>query len=186
MTNTQGQINGINALEGGSYLARLPRSIRAGATRLLRMHWTILALAALLFGGSQAALAQQASPSLYDRLGGLAPISVVVNDFIDALVVDDVLNANPAIDAARQHVPAPYLKYHVTALVCQATGGPCSYHGREMKPSHAHLNITEPEWQRMVVLFNEVLAKYQVPEQETQELLAIIDSTKADIVVAPQ
>ena len=34
--------------------------------------------------------------SLYDRLGGLAPISVVVSDFIDALVPDPMLNANPA------------------------------------------------------------------------------------------
>ncbi|MGH9381531.1 MAG: hypothetical protein ACRD2Z_13075 [Thermoanaerobaculia bacterium] len=31
-------------------------------------------------------------------------------------------NANPAIDAVRQRVPAPYLKYHVTALVCSTTG----------------------------------------------------------------
>jgi len=93
---------------------------------------------------SQASTAQPA-PSLYERLGGLAPISVVVSDFIDALVPDAVLNANPAIDAARKRVPAPYLKYHVTAMVCQVTGGPCQYHGRAMKESHAHLNITERE-----------------------------------------
>ncbi|MGH7502624.1 MAG: group I truncated hemoglobin, partial [Longimicrobiales bacterium] len=121
--------------------------------------------------------------SLYERLGGLAPISVVVNDFIDILVQDAVLNANPAIDAARRRVPASYLKYHVTALVCQVTGGPCQYHGRTMKESHAHLNITEREWDRMVTLFNEVLAKHNVPPGETQELLDIIGTTKADIVV---
>ena len=124
------------------------------------------------------------APSLYDRLGGLAPISVVVSDFIDALVPDAVLNANPAIDAARKRVPAPYLKYHVTAMVCQATGGPCQYHGRGMKESHVHLNITEQEWDRMVILFKGVLAKHKVPAKETQELLEIIDSTKADIVVS--
>ncbi|MGZ8459872.1 MAG: globin domain-containing protein [Candidatus Deferrimicrobiaceae bacterium] len=38
-------------------------------------------------------------------------------------------------------------------MVCQATGGPCQYHGRGMKESHAHLNITEREWDRMVTLF---------------------------------
>ncbi|MGH7575011.1 MAG: group I truncated hemoglobin [Longimicrobiales bacterium] len=128
--------------------------------------------------------AQQAQQSLYDRLGGLVPISLVVNDFIDVLVPDSVLNENPAIDAARARVPPPYLKYHVTALVCQVTGGPCQYHGRGMKEAHAHLNITEREWDRMVVLFKEVLAKYEVPERETQELLEIVGSTKADIVVS--
>jgi len=150
--------------------------------------WMALAFVALVIGGFQTAFAQgnpeQKQQSLYDRLGGLAPISVVVSDFIDALVPDAVLNANPAIDAARKRVPAPYLKYHVTAMVCQATGGPCQYHGRGMKESHAHLNITEPEWDRMVTLFKKVLAKHHVPTKETQELLDIVDSTKADIVMS--
>jgi hemoglobin len=53
-----------------------------------------------------------------------------------------------------------------------------------MKESHAHLNITEREWDRMVILFKEVLAKHKVPAQETQELLKIVGSTKADIVVS--
>ena len=148
----------------------------------------VAALVLVVLGGFQMAAAQgsaeQKLPSLYDRLGGLAPISVVVSDFIDALVLDTVLNANPAIDAARKRVPPPYLKYHVTAMVCQVTGGPCLYQGRPMKESHAHLNITEKEWDRMVTIFKEVLAKYNVPAKETQELLAIVGSTKPDIVIA--
>ena len=147
---------------------------------------TVLALLIVAMGGSHSALAQvsteQKPPSLYDRLGGLAPISVVVSDFIDALVLDSVVNANPAVSAARKRAPAPYLKYHVTAMVCQATGGACQYHGRGMKESHAQLNITEGEWARMVTIFKETLAKYKVPDKETQELLAIVGSTKADIV----
>ncbi len=154
----------------------------------LRISWVALAFAAVVLCGSQAALAQgaaeKAAPSLYDRLGGLAPISVVVSDFIDALVADAVLNANPAIDAARKRVPPAYLKYHVTAMVCQATGGPCQYSGRGMKETHVHLNITEAEWGRMVGIFKEVLAKYEVPAKETQELLDIVGSTKADIVMS--
>jgi hemoglobin len=156
-------------------------------TERSRNLWVVLAVTVMV-AGPHAAFAQggaeQKQPSLYDRLGGLAPISVVVSDFIDALVPDAVLNANPAIDAARKRVPAPYLKYHVTALVCQATGGPCQYHGRGMKEAHAHLNITEREWDRMVTIFKEVLAKHRVPAKETGELLAIVGSTKADIVVS--
>lgn len=155
-------------------------------TRRMKL-WAALAVVAMMAVGVHTAFAQggaeQKQPSLYDRLGGLAPISVVVSDFTDALVPDAVLNANPAIDAARKRVPAPYLKYHVTALVCQATGGPCQYHGRTMKEAHAHLNITEREWDRMVTIFKEILAKHKVPAKETEELLAIVESTKADIVV---
>ncbi len=147
-----------------------------------------LAVMALIVGGPHTAFAQggaqEKQPSLYNRLGGLAPISVVVSDFIDALVPDAELNANPAIASARKRVPAPYLKYHVTAMVCHASGGPCQYQGRTTKDSHAHLNIREREWDRMVTLFKEVLAKNRVPEKETQELLAIVGSTKADIVAS--
>lgn len=149
--------------------------------------WSALSLMVCFLTAFQLASAQddmESQPSLYDRLGGLAPISVVVNDFLDALVPDAVLNANPAIDAARKSVPTPYLKYHVTAMVCQVTGGPCIYHGRGMKEAHAHLNITQTEWDRMVTVFKQVLAKHEVPEQETQELLEIIESTKADIVTS--
>lgn len=120
--------------------------------------------------------------SLYDRLGGLAPISVVVSDFLDLMVPDAELNKNPAIAEARKHVPAEYLKFQVTAQVCEATGGPCKYTGRSMKDSHAHLNITPKEWDRGVTLFKQVLAKHKVPEREQKELLAIFDATRADIV----
>lgn len=150
--------------------------------------WAPLAVFGILLAASQTAFAQtgtgQKQQTLYDRLGGLAPISVVVSDFIDALVPDAILNANPAIDAARKRVPAAYLKYQVTAMVCQATGGPCQYIGRTMKASHAHMNITEKEWDRMVTLFKEVLAKHGVPAKETQELLDIVGSTKGDIVAS--
>lgn len=146
-----------------------------------------LAVLASALGIVQAAAAESAAEqtkkSLYERLGGLAPISVVVSDFIDALVPDATLNANPAIDAARKQVPAPYLKYHVTAMLCQAAGGPCQYQGRTMKAAHAHLNITEREWDRMITVLKEILAKHKVPAAESQEIVAIVGSTKADIVV---
>lgn len=149
---------------------------------LFQTKQALLKLVALSLALMPSVQAEEAS--LYDRLGGLAPISVVVSDFLDELVPDPLLNENPAIDAARQAVPKHYLKYQVTAMVCQATGGPCQYHGRTMKDAHAHLNISEREWTRMKVIFRDLLAKHQVPEEEANELIAIIDSTKADIVVA--
>lgn len=136
----------------------------------------------VVYGLAQAQ--EETEAPLYDRLGGLTPITVVVSDFIDVLLVDDVINANPAVDAARERVPAPYLKYRVTSLVCQATGGPCEYQGRSMYEAHAHLNITEAEWDHMVMLFTELLDEHGVPDQESQELLAIIGSTKGEIVTA--
>lgn len=157
-------------------------------TRNSSKSWAALALVGMMAWAPHAAVAQDAAkgdaPSLYSRLGGLPAISVVVSDFIDAMVPDPMLNENPAIDAARQRVPPAYLKYHVTAMVCEATGGPCQYHGRPMQPSHVHLNITEQEWDRMATIFSGVLAKHNVPEKEQQELFDIVGTTKADIVTA--
>lgn len=129
------------------------------------------------------AAASPAAKSLYDRLGGTYPIAVVVDDFIERLFVNDTLNANGAIKRARDRVPKEGLKFHVTTLVCQVTGGPCRYSGRDMKTSHAHLNITEPEWQAMLADFRATLDKFKVPAAEQGELVAIVNGTKPDIVV---
>lgn len=146
------------------------------------MKSTVIAILAGALLAAGAANAQQPR-SLYERLGGVYPISVVVDSFIDLLLVNDTLNANPAIKSARERVPAAGLKFHVTALVCQATGGPCNYTGRAMQASHVHLNISEKEWQAMLADFRRVLNNYGVPEKEQRELVAIVESTKQDIVI---
>jgi len=143
--------------------------------------WTLVALVAL--GSTAGAQAQKTEKSLYDRLGGAYPIAVVVDDFIDRLLIDDTLNANPAIKEARGRVPAPGLKFHVTTMVCEATGGPCKYVGRDMKTAHARLNITQKEWDAMVADFRKTLNKFKVPVKEQEELIQIVGSTKKDIVV---
>jgi hemoglobin len=123
-----------------------------------------------------------AQKSLYDRVGGLKGITAVVDDFIDRLVVNEELNRNPAIDAGRKRSPAPYLKFQVAQMVCEATGGPCKYTGKAMKPSHAHLNISEREWAVMAAEFKKSLDKFKVPAAEQQGLFDIVGTTKADIV----
>ena len=123
--------------------------------------------------------------SLYERLGGVYNIAPVVDEFLEVLYNDDILNANPKIKEARDRVPKAYLKYHVTSLVCQSTGGPEKYTGRGMKESHQHLDITEKEWQAMGADFKKVLDKFKVPDQEQNELFAIVESTKKDIVISP-
>jgi hemoglobin len=131
---------------------------------------------------TQPAAAQVTQPSLYERLGGVYSIATVVDDFIERLLVNATLNANPAIDEARRRVPKAGLKFHVTALVCEATGGKCAYTGRPMKDSHEKLNISQAEWDAMVIDFKATLDRFKVPQREQQELITIVNSTKNDIV----
>ena len=121
-------------------------------------------------------------PSLYERLGGVYAIAAVVDDFIDRIMVDSRLNANPKVDEAHYRVSKAGFKYLVTEQVCWAAGGPQVYTGRSMRDSHAHLEITEFEWQSFLDDLRHTFDKFEVPAAERAELLAIVASTKSDIV----
>src|SRR5215471_9628961 len=128
---------------------------------------------------------QAGKPSLYDRLGGVYSIATVVDDFIDRIMVDPRLNANPLVDEAHHRVPPPGFKYLVTEMVCWATGGPQKYTGKSMVDSHRHLKIISEEWQAFLDDLQQTLDKFAVPSTEQVELRAIVDSTRSDIVVIP-
>ncbi len=100
--------------------------------------------------------AETTKPTLYDRLGGVYSIAAVVDDLIDRVMHNPILNANPAV--------------------------PQKYTGRAMSESHEHLKITEDEWAAFCKDFDDTMTKFNVPEEERNELFAIVESTKGDIV----
>ena len=128
-------------------------------------------------------MTDEAPKSLYERLGGVYAIAAVVDDFIDRIMENPGLNANPKVDEAHHRVSKAGFKYLVTEMVCWATGGPQQYTGKTMAESHQHLDITEGEWQVFLDDFQKTLDKFQVPAAEQQELFAIVASTKGDIVM---
>src|SRR5215467_1594614 len=127
--------------------------------------------------------AEATEPSLYDRLGGIYSIACVVDDFIDRIMVDPRLNANPAVNEAHHKVSPPGFKYLVTEMVGWAAGGPQQYSGRSMAESHRHLMITEREWQAFMDDFQQTLDKFAVPQPQQVELIALVEGTKEAIVV---
>jgi hemoglobin len=127
----------------------------------------------------------QEKPTLYDRLGGVYNIATVVDDLIDRVMIDPILNANPRVDEAHHRVSPAGFKYLVTEMVCWAAGGPQQYSGRSMGDSHRHLMITEQEWEAFLGDFQQTLDRFEVPQQEQEELKAIVESTKESIVIKP-
>jgi hemoglobin len=125
------------------------------------------------------------APSLYDRLGGVYNIATVVDDFIDRIMVDPRLNANPRVDEAHHRVSPPGFKFLVTEMLCWAAGGPQQYSGRPMGDVHRDLMITEAEWEAFMDDLQQTLDKFQVPQAERDEVTAIVESTKDGVVVAP-
>ena len=169
--NTQDKHFAPNETKGGH-----PVKIRVFAALLL----SILAVGAL----SAAPQEKAAAKSLYDRLGGLYPIAALVDDFVDRVFVNATINANPNIYKARKEERKAGLKTQVSTLVCSVTGGPCKYIGLDMKAAHQDFYITEKEWQALMVDFRASLAKFKVPAAEQKELIAIVESTKPEMVTA--
>src|SRR5919199_3577022 len=130
-------------------------------------------------------MSTQKQASLYDRLGGVYSIATVVEDFIDRIMVDPRLNANPRVDEAHHRVAPAGFKYLVTEQLCDASGGPQKYSGRSMGDSHRHLMITEEEWEAFMDDLQQSLDKFAVPQPEQDEVKAIVESTKESIVVRP-
>ena len=127
----------------------------------------------------------QDQPSLCDRLGGVYNIAVVVDDFIDRVMGDPRLNANPRVDEAHHRVSPQGFKYYVTEMLCWAAGGPQTYSGRTMGDSHRHLMITDEEWVAFMDDLQQSLDRFEVPQPEQKEVKAIVESTKEAIVVEP-
>jgi hemoglobin len=124
-------------------------------------------------------------PSLCDRLGGVYNIATVIDDFIDRIMSDDRLNKNPALNEAHHRVSPPGFKFLVTEMVCWAAGGPQHYSGRSMGDSHRHLNIAEDEWAAFMDDLHQSLAKFRMPAEKENDLVAIVESTRDAIVVVP-
>lgn len=146
------------------------------ATTLLISLWT----AAAMCGSETPATT---SPSLYDRVGGVNAIAVLVDDVIERCYVDQVLHANPKIAEAHKRFPKPVYKFNATALACQVMGGPQKYTGRTIKEAHQHLNVTEKEWNALIKIFRDSMNSFKVPQKEQDEVIGIIESTKGDVVL---
>jgi hemoglobin len=76
--------------------------------------------------------------SLYERLGGIYVIATAVDDFIDRIMVDDRLNANPRVDEAYHRVSPPGFKYLVTEQVGERVEG---HSGTRVAPWKTHIAI---------------------------------------------
>ena len=78
--------------------------------------------------------------SLFERLGGMSAITSVIDDFVGRCAGDSRINGK----FARTNIPR--LKSMLVEQVCEASGGPCHYSGRDMKTTHtAGRPIIEPK-----------------------------------------
>jgi len=137
----------------------------------------LLAAAACTYDGGMTPKTAMA-PTLYERLGGKGAITAVVDDFVGRVAADKRINGKFAL------ANIPRLKMLLVEQICAASGGPCTYTGRDMKTAHAGMGITGAQFDALVEDLVATLDKFKVPAREKNELLSVLGPMKSDIVTA--
>ena len=117
--------------------------------------------------------------SLYERLGGYDAISAVVNDLLPRLISDSQLGRfwnNRGDDGINRE------KQLLIDYLCSSAGGPLLYTGRDNKTSHKGMGISASDWELFMGHLNATLDAFKVPQQERNDVIGFIESTRADIV----
>jgi hemoglobin len=132
----------------------------------------------IMFCGLPTAAAEK---PLYDRLGGQPAVQAVASGLVDGILLDDRVNKWFA-HAAASPANAEAYKAKLFEFICQNTGGPCKYTGRDMVSAHKGRAVTGEAFDAVVQDLVIVLDNLKVPEKEKGQLLAILGPLKSSIV----
>jgi hemoglobin len=122
--------------------------------------------------------------SLYDRLGKKKAITAVVDQFVANLAADNRINSFFAATASDPKRLSAF-KAKLVDQICQATGGPCKYTGKNMKAAHMGMGVSSADFTALVEDLVKARDKFSVGETEKNELLRALGGMKSDIVEKP-
>jgi hemoglobin len=120
-----------------------------------------------------------AEASLYERIGGYDVIAAVIDDLFALMRGDSRFarfGVGRSLDSRRR------AQQLTVDLICSASGGPCYYTGRDMRTSHAGLQINESEWEASIEMTRKALKNHSVGLQEQSEFLGLFEQYRNDIV----
>jgi len=135
-------------------------------------------------------------PTLYVRLGGEEGLKAIVSDWVDRALADPRVNWKRlgvtsggvlGVGAKSETwTPTPatieQLKKHIVQFLSLAAGGPVHYDGRDMTNAHKGMQITNDEFGAAIGDLNYSLDAHKVAIDEKKELIAIVESTRPQIV----
>ena len=139
----------------------------------------LLALAAVLAAAALAvhvAVADAASATLYERLGGQAGVAAISDTLIDRV------SAEPRLRRSFKDADLGRIKRLLAEQLCDLSGGPCHYTGDSMKEVHAGHHISEAEFYGMVDTLRTILRERQVGIAATNQLLRLLAPMKREVV----
>jgi hemoglobin len=119
--------------------------------------------------------------TLYERLGGYDAISALANDLLSRMQADTQLarfNQHRGEDGLNRS------KQLLIDFLCSIAVGPLYYTGRDIKITHKRMKINESDKSVFLGHLNATLEALHVPQAERDEVVALVQSTKPDIVEA--
>jgi hemoglobin len=118
------------------------------------------------------------SESLYDKYGGFAAISGIVQRFY-TLIQD-----TPSLDRYFENVDFEHLIDHQIKFLCMALGGPNNYEGRALAAAHSRLGITDGAFGTVAGLLVQSLTEAGVETADIDTIVGVVAGAKPDIVTA--
>jgi hemoglobin len=116
--------------------------------------------------------------SIHETMGGSVVITEAVEKFYAKLESDpDLAVFFEATDMIR-------LKTRQRMFLTAALGGPDAYEGRDMRAAHAHLPITDADFDRFLDHLTETLAELGATPARTAEVLEALAPLRREIVSA--
>lgn len=143
----------------------------------------MLVIGAMLVSVSGAPLLGEAASekSLYDRLGGKKAITAVVDEFVGRVAGDKRINAYFGATAS-DPTRLKKFKGNLVDQICQASGGPCKYKGKDMKSAHTGMGVSGADFDALVEDLVSALDTFKVGPHEKDQLLGALGPMKGDIV----
>jgi hemoglobin len=115
--------------------------------------------------------------TLYEKVGGEAAISKVVDYFYNELVLKD-----ETVNQFFEHTDMEKQRSHQTKFISFALGGPNQYTGQSMTKVHEGMNLQPEHFQAIVTHLHDALAHFGVSEADIDQALSKVATLKDDII----
>lgn len=114
--------------------------------------------------------------SLYERIGGEPAVDAAVDVFYRKVLTDDRISHHfEGVEMSRQ-------REKQKAFLTFAFGGSSAYSGSDMRAAHAHMKLTEADFDAVMEHLGATLVELKVPAELIQEAAGIAGSVKNDVL----
>ncbi len=117
--------------------------------------------------------------SIYESIGPEDLVPRAVEHFYSKL------KADPFTEVFFQDTDLANLATHQTMFLTGALGGPDEYEGRDMRAAHAHLQITDTDFDRFIDYLVETIDELGATPARVAEVRAALEPLRLEIVHAP-